>query len=58
MEEVKIEDWLEIWRRIGVRLLKLPKWMQEIVLDDINTAINNRISVMEEIESVYRKNKD
>ncbi len=58
MEEVREEDWLKIWGKIGVRLLKLPKWMQEIVLDDINTAINNRIAVMELIESVYRKSKD
>lgn len=58
MEEVKEEDWLKIWRKIGVRLLKLPKWMQEIVLEDINTAIRNRLEIMEKIVNASRKNKD
>lgn len=58
MEEVKVEDWLKIWEKIGVRLLQLPVWMQQIVLEDINTAINNRLNVMEIIENVHRKNKD
>ena len=56
--EVKVEDWLKIWEKIGVRLLQLPKWMQQIVLEDINTAINNRLAVMEVIDNVHRKNKD
>ncbi len=58
MEEVKEEDWLKIWGKIGVRLLKLPKWMQEIVLEDINTAIRNRLEIMEKILDASRKNKD
>jgi hypothetical protein len=58
MEEVKVEDWLKIWEKIGVRLLQLPKWMQQIVLEDINTAISNRLAVMEVIDNVHRKNKD
>jgi hypothetical protein len=58
MEEVNVEDWLKIWQKIGVRLLELPKWMQQIVLEDINTAINNRLAAMEVIENVHRKNKD
>jgi hypothetical protein len=31
------------------QISKLPDWMQEIVLDDINTAIKSRISIMEMI---------
>ncbi len=58
MEEVKVEDWLKIWEKIGVRLLQLPKWMQQIVLEDINTAISNRLAVMEVINNVHRKNTD
>jgi hypothetical protein len=27
----------------------LPEWMQEILLQDINTAIENRIAIMEMI---------
>jgi hypothetical protein len=30
-------------------ILKLPEWMQKIVLDDIKTAIKNRIAIMEMI---------
>ena len=59
MEEEKgREEWLKMWKTIGVRLLKLPKWMQEIVLEDINTAIRNRIATMEKIENANRKNKN
>lgn len=49
------KKWMKIWEQIGSRILKLPPWVQEIVLDDINTAINNRISVMEKIQNANRK---
>jgi len=49
------KKWMKIWDQIGSRILKLPPWMQEIVLDDIDTAINNRISVMEMIQNANRK---
>jgi hypothetical protein len=41
--------WLKLWEKVGARVLMLPEWLQEIVLEDVNTAIENRLSVMEMI---------
>jgi hypothetical protein len=49
--------WLQMWERIGNRILKLPKWMQEIVLEDVNTAIRNRIAIMEMIQNAHRNHR-
>lgn len=49
--------WLKIWETLGDRVLKMPKWMQDIVLEDINTAIKNRIAIMEMIDNAIRKNR-
>jgi len=43
--------WLKMWERLGIRILKLPRWMQEIVLEDVNTAIRNRLAIMEMIQN-------
>jgi hypothetical protein len=48
------KKWMHMWERLGVRILKMPKWMQEIVLEDINTAIRNRIAIMEIIQNAKR----
>ena len=48
------KKWLKMWENLGRRILRMPKWMQEIVLEDINTAIRNRINVMEIIQSAKR----
>ncbi|MBT0160215.1 hypothetical protein G4O51_09545 [Candidatus Bathyarchaeota archaeon A05DMB-2] len=50
------KKWLKMWETLGVRILKLPKWMQDIVLEDVNTAIRNRIATMEMIQNANRKN--
>jgi hypothetical protein len=42
--------WMELWDKIGTRLMRMPTWMQQIVLEDINTAILNRLAVMELVE--------
>ena len=34
-------------------MAKLPAWMRSIVLDDINTAVENRIVTMERIMESY-----
>jgi hypothetical protein len=34
--------------------LKMPKWMQTIILEDVNTAITNRVATMEMIENAQR----
>ena len=46
--------WLKMWEDLGERVLKLPKWMQDIVLEDINTAIRNRIATMEMIQNAQK----
>ena len=38
---------LSLMKRFG----KLPKWMQELIRDDMETAFENRIEVMERIMS-------
>jgi hypothetical protein len=68
MEEMKVKEeflreaalrseWLKMWEAIGVRIFKLPEWMQGIVLEDINTAVRNRVATMEMIENAHRKNR-
>ena len=49
------KKWLKMWETLGVRILKLPKWMQDIVLEDVNTAIRNRIATMEMIQNAKRR---
>jgi hypothetical protein len=51
------KKWLKMWKNLGARILKLPKWMQDIVLEDINTAIKNRIATMEMIQNANRKHR-
>ncbi|MBT0160497.1 hypothetical protein G4O51_11000 [Candidatus Bathyarchaeota archaeon A05DMB-2] len=48
------KKWMRMWESLGKRILKMPKWMQEIVLEDINTAIRNRIATMEMIQNAKR----
>lgn len=49
--------WMQMWEKLGKRILKMPKWMQNTILDDINTAIKNRLAVMEMIENANRKSQ-
>ena len=48
------KKWICMWEKLGERILKLPKWMQTIVLEDVNTAITNRIATMEMIQNAQR----
>jgi hypothetical protein len=43
------KKWMKKWEQLGVRILRFPKWMQTIVLEDVNTTIENRVSTMEMI---------
>jgi hypothetical protein len=43
--------WMKMWDTLGERILKMPEWMQNIVLEDIHTAVKNRIAVMEMIQN-------
>ena len=49
--------WMQMWEKLGKRILKMPRWMQDMILDDINTAIKNRLAVMEMINNANRKNR-
>jgi len=46
--------WMRMWETLGERILKMPQWMQDIVLEDINTAIKNRIATLEMIQNAKR----
>jgi hypothetical protein len=48
------QKWMRMWEQLGTRILRMPLWMQEIVLDDINTAVRNRIAIMEMIQKSKR----
>ena len=49
-----LQKWFDTWNKMGERILNLPEWMQIILLDDINTAIANRVTVMELILDAQR----
>jgi len=51
------KKWMHMWETIGHRILRMPKWMQEIVLEDVNTAIRNRVATMEMIQRSRRPSK-
>ena len=46
--------WLRTWDKLGERILRLPKWMQNIILEDVNTAVSNRVATMEMIQNAQR----
>jgi hypothetical protein len=48
------KKWIRMWEKLGERILKLPKWMQNIILEDVNTAITNRIATMEIVQNAQR----
>ena len=48
------KKWVCTWEKLGERILKLPNWMQNIILEDVNTAISNRIATMEMIQNAQR----
>ena len=48
------KKWMRTWENLGERILKLPNWMQNIILEDVNTAISNRIATMEMIQNAQR----
>ena len=48
-EEVR-KKWLKMWESLGARIIRMPSWMQTIILEDVNTAIRNRVDTMEMIQ--------
>jgi len=47
--------WMKMWEDLGERILNMPEWMQNIVLEDVNTAIKNRVATMEMINNAHRR---
>jgi hypothetical protein len=43
-------EWLRIWKQLGERISQFPEWMRTILLDDMDTAIRNRIAIFEMIQ--------
>ena len=50
-----LEKWIRTWEKVGRRILSLPLWMQNILLEDVNTAVLNRIALMETIQNAQGK---
>ena len=44
------KKWLHTWEKLGERILRLPRWMQNIILEDVNTAVSNRVATMDDSE--------
>jgi hypothetical protein len=49
--------WLKTWTYLGSRILRFPEYMQTIILEDVNTAIKNRIATMEMIIEAEKRRK-
>jgi len=45
------KKWLKMWDQLGERILHLPKWMQDIVLEDVHAAVRSRVATMEMIQN-------
>jgi hypothetical protein len=48
------KKWMKMWDKLGKEILRLPEWMQNIVLEDVNTAVKNRLATMEMIHNAKR----
>ena len=48
------KKWLRTREKLGERILRLPRWMQNIILEDVNTAVSNRVATMEMIQNAQR----
>jgi len=47
--------WIQTWEKVGERILNLPLWMQNILLEDLNVAVVRRVATMERILNAQRK---
>jgi hypothetical protein len=47
--------WMQTWEKVGERILNLPLWMQNILLEDVNCAVVRRVATMERIVNAQRK---
>jgi len=44
------KQWMQMWCTVADQFADLPEWAQSILFDDINTAVYNRIAVMQKIQ--------
>jgi len=51
------KKWLKTWAYLGGRIVRFPEYMQTIILEDVNTAIKNRIATMEMIIEAEKRRK-
>jgi len=51
LTEKSFYDWQLRWIELGQRIGAFPEWMQIILLEDIDTAIRNRIVIFEMIQN-------
>jgi hypothetical protein len=47
-------NWNKLWAEIGERIMRLPRREQDILLEDLHTAIQSRILVMERVNNANR----
>lgn len=44
---VLFTKWVEMWSEFETEFTGLPQWAQEITLQDISTAVQSRLAVMQ-----------
>jgi hypothetical protein len=44
---VLFKKWVDMWSQFETEFTGLPKWAQEITLQDIGTAVQSRLVVMQ-----------
>ena len=48
------KQWMQMWCTVEGQFANLPTWAQSVLFDDINTAVQNRIAVMQKIQEKQR----
>lgn len=50
-EAVLRRKWLGTWERLCEHVLRMPEWMQETLLEDMDVAFQNRIVTFERVKN-------
>ncbi len=50
-QETLRKQWMQMWHTVETQFVNLPAWAQSVLFDDINTAVQNRIAVMQKIQA-------
>jgi hypothetical protein len=51
-DEIRVK-WMKIWSYFQEQIATLPLWAQDILIDDINTAVQSRIAVLQKAHNSY-----